>query len=183
MIDQDVGDRLAQALALRDRVQMVLAAGAGVGDQVVVGELGRRLEHGGGNGDAVVEGERDDHLARRVADDRQPVGQAGTCLLFHLGGEQHEDLAEQHDLLVGIVVRSGHEQVGDLHEHVVSVPARTRGEGGFDFVNQGSDLGHGSNAPHVNSCMNGERWTRPPHRLHCCTNPSKIYRSDERKPA
>jgi hypothetical protein len=57
VIDQDVGDRLAQARALGDRVQMVLAAGAGVGDQILVGELGRRPEHGSGDRDAVVEGE------------------------------------------------------------------------------------------------------------------------------
>jgi hypothetical protein len=68
----------------------------------------RRRHH-----DRLVARKRPDHRDRRAGDRRQPLGEFGARLLLDLHGKAGNDVVEQVDLIVGIIVRPKHEEVGD----------------------------------------------------------------------
>ena len=118
---QHVGHRLAQALALGNGRQMLLALALGGGDEVGVVEPLRVEQHRAGHLDVVIEGERTHHTHRRVRHFGKPARKLGAGLGLDRGGELGEDLVEQPDLDRRVALRAVDEEIGDAREHVVAL--------------------------------------------------------------
>jgi hypothetical protein len=99
-LDQHIGDRIREHLAPGDRHQMRLALAACVLDQRRVVEPHRLRQHGTGDLDDVVEGQRPDGLRRRGVDRRQTVGEQGSRGNLDVPDQALEHVVEQGNLLV-----------------------------------------------------------------------------------
>ena len=94
-LDQHVGDGIGEHLAPGDRHQMRLALAARGLDQRLVVEPHRLRQHGTGDLDDVVEGERADGLRRRGVDRRQAVGEQGLGRNLDMLDQALEHVVEQ----------------------------------------------------------------------------------------
>jgi hypothetical protein len=118
---QDIGDGLAERFALRNSGEMLLALAGGGGDKIgnlrAFGILENRPRHV----DVVVESE---HPHDAVRSGRQ-LGEADRKLDARLGLDRRcqfgDHLVEQADLIHGIAVGAGHEEVRDARQYLVAL--------------------------------------------------------------
>ena len=97
---QDVGHRLAQRAAPRDRVQVRLTFGFGDVDEIGFRQTRCELQHRPGDGDIVVLGQAPQHFHRCVADLSETVREFGASLVLNLLDQQPEHFAKDIDVLV-----------------------------------------------------------------------------------
>ena len=93
-LDQHLGDAAAELGPAREREEMVLALQAGDGDEVLLLEPRRALEHGLGHLDRLVIGEVAQDLAGCVRDVGEPLGELGAGAPLDVAREPQDHLVE-----------------------------------------------------------------------------------------
>ena len=141
-LDQDVGHRFAERVALGDGVEMLLALAVGGGDEGVFAEPFRPGQHRARDFDVVVGGEELDDVRRRIGDRRQALGELGARLGLDLDHQPRHDIVEHADLVLGKARRAVDEQIGDAGQDLDAARTRAGGQRGFEFVKQGESSVH-----------------------------------------
>ena len=115
---------------------MRLTPGARDLDQRVLVQPFRFRQHGPGDLDDLVERERADDLRRRIRDRGEAFGEQRPGRRFDLRDQALEHVVEDADVVVGIVYRVAHEEIGDAAQRLD--PARNGAvrEGGLQFLEQ-----------------------------------------------
>ena len=113
-VDENIGDRRGELVALGDLAQMRLAFALGDLDQRLVGQAIGAGQHGPRDIDRVVGGELAHDLRRSVGTGREPFAQFGERVGFQASDQPVDDVVEQRHLLLGQFRRRREEKVGDL---------------------------------------------------------------------
>jgi hypothetical protein len=135
-LDQHAGHLLAELGASGDRREVRLALGTGDGDQLVLAEAVRPLQHRTGDFDRVVMREAADQPLRRILHAGDALGELAHRLQFDLPGELLEHVVEHAGLRLADARRGHDEQVGHAAKHLGAPFARAALDGGFEFAEQ-----------------------------------------------
>ncbi|MHC2620908.1 hypothetical protein ACVIW2_002940 [Bradyrhizobium huanghuaihaiense] len=133
---QHVGQRFRQNPPQRDRLQMGLAARARDLDQRRLVQPFRFRQHGSCDLDDLVERERADDLGRCGRDRCEAVGKQRPGRRLDLLDQAFEHVVEHANVVVGIVRRVAHEEIGDAAQCLDSPRDGAVRERGLQFFKQ-----------------------------------------------
>ncbi len=111
--DHDIGEIGRKRRPLRHRQQMALALAAGDFDQRLLVDDGRSAQQRPGDRNLVFARELPDQGARRIGEDRQPLGQIGACGKFGVWNEPGQNAVEQLDMIGPVIRRTLQVQLRD----------------------------------------------------------------------
>ena len=135
-LDENVGDRFADRLAQRDRVEMILALGLGALDQGGLVERPRVRQDRAGDLDLVVERQQARGLDRRLRTLRDQIAELGAGRTVDGGNEAAHHLVEHRDVFCGEALAVHDEQVGQPPHHAGAMAQIGVGDGVFKVVDQ-----------------------------------------------
>ncbi len=136
-LDDGLGDLFRHHGPLGDGLQVLLAVGAGEGEQVLFAQAGRLPQHRLGHGDGVA-AEVGEQAGQGGGGRRQPARELHPHRLLHFAGDALHHLVEQGGLArIQAIGRLGEKQVGDLAQQFAAALA-----GGLARqLDQGVELG------------------------------------------